>query len=172
MKIRRFYTCLYTPPRPSGFDPRFGPDAPSFERICTRFFENSIFEKSSTKSIGLFNGNRRVSRVPMVALGGRAKFKIFWIFAPPLREPARNKKSFKYPYCRHWGVLKIFCCAAELAPPPGGGQGSQLTCGPLDLFFPCFSFPFFVSVVSPSPFFLFPSSLLFPFPLFPFLFPS
>ena len=84
MKIRRLYTCLYTPPRPSGFDPRFGPDAPSFERICTRFFENSIFEKSSTKSIGLFNGNRRVSRVPMVALGGRAKFKGFLDFrAPP-----------------------------------------------------------------------------------------
>ena len=143
MKIRRLYTCLYTPPRPSGFDPRFGPDAPNFERICTRFFENSIFEKSSTKSIGLFNGNRRVSRAPMVALGGRAKFKMFWIFAPPLREPARNKKSFKYPYCRHWGVLKIFCCAAELAPPPGGGQGSQLTCGPLGLFFSIFFFPFF-----------------------------
>ena len=69
MKIRGFAPPYARLQFPLGFHPRFGPDAPSFEQICTRFFENSIFEKSLTKSVGLFNENRGVSLVPMVALG-------------------------------------------------------------------------------------------------------
>ena len=51
-----------------------------FERDCIRFFEKSLFGKISPKTLALFKENRRVSLVPMVALG-KARNAAFFLFS-------------------------------------------------------------------------------------------
>ena len=105
----------------------------------------------------------------MVALGRRQNSKFVEFSRPPCGSLRATKNHLSTPHLSlKRGVLKIFCCAAELAPPPGGGQGNQLTRGPLDLFLSSFTLSPFFSFCVLFPFSFFFRSLLPSFSLYPF----
>ena len=141
--------------------PRSAPEKQYFERDCMRNFEKSIFEKSWQKTIGLFNENRCVSLVPMLALGRGQTLRCFWIFAPPCGSAGYAKHFVKHtPLYGQGGVyLKMFGSAG-----PSGGVpfGAGLLAKALIDFFPLFSFSFssFFLPLSPS---FFSFSPFFPF---------
>ena len=110
----------------------------------------------------------------MLALGRRQNSKFVEFSRPPLREPARNKKSFKYPHLKSKGGYLRFFVALQSWPPLRGGPGKPTHAWALGFvsfifLFSSFSFFFFPLL---SFFFSFPSSLLFFFPLFLFPLPS